>query len=296
MSLLFAVAQAVLATSPAPATTGVVDYPPAFFAAAHPTTARDMLDRIPGFTFDGGESVRGYEGAAGNVLIDGQRPAAKTDSLDAILRRIPTSSVAHIEIIRGGATGVDMQGRSVIANVILKRETTRKFQVSTVQTYQPSKGRITPQLRLVGSGGQADQKWEFSLFGGAYIDGTYGDGPTKVTDSRGRVLQQGYSQSHAGGQNYQMTGAYELPVAGGRLRLSGLVLKTPYDDDISNRVLSPTTSLDREHVTIDTDGSELGLRYTRTLTPTTLTLSKAPLTMWCSPKIQIGKSRSFVAC
>lgn len=265
MSLLFAVAQAVLTVAPAPTTAGIVDYPPAYFAAAHPTTARDMLDRIPGFTFDGGESVRGYEGAAGNVLVDGQRPAAKTDSLDAILRRIPTSSVAHIEIIRGGASGIDMQGRSVLANVVLKKDASRKIQVSTVATYQPAKGRLTPQVRVVGSGGSNDRKWEFSLLGLSYIDGSYGDGPTVRTNSQASVIQTGRSQSHAGGQIFQVTGAYEVPLAGGRLRLNGLILRSPYDDDISNRTLTPTSSVEREHVTNDTDSSEFGLRYSRNL-------------------------------
>ena len=265
MSLLFAIAQAALATTPVPASSGLVDYPPAYFEAAHPSTAREMLDRIPGFTFDGGESVRGYEGAAGNVLVDGQRPAAKTDTLDAILRRIPTSSVAHIEIIRGGASGVDMQGRSVLANVVLRKEAARKFQVISLATYQPGKGRITPQMRIVGSGGGNGRKWEFSLFGGSYVDGSYGDGPTLKSNAQGTPIQTGRSQSHAGGQNYQFTGSYELPLAKGQLRLNGLVRQAPFDDDISNRALKPASYLEREHVSNDTDSSEFGLRYSRDL-------------------------------
>ncbi|MCU0890524.1 MAG: TonB-dependent receptor plug domain-containing protein [Sandarakinorhabdus sp.] len=67
-----------------------------------------MLARLPGFTFDPGEAVRGFGGAAGNVLVDGQRPSAKSDTLESQLRRIPASSVDKIEIIRGGAGQVDM--------------------------------------------------------------------------------------------------------------------------------------------------------------------------------------------
>ena len=108
MSLLYALTQAVVASAPeAAATQGVIAYPPAFFAAARPVNAREMLDRIPGFVFNGGDGVRGYEGAAGNVLIDGQRPASKSDNLDDILRRTPASKVARIELIRGGAPGID---------------------------------------------------------------------------------------------------------------------------------------------------------------------------------------------
>jgi len=269
VSLLFALAQAVLAAGTPPAAPGVVEYPFAYFEAAHPTTARDMLDRIPGFTFDGGESVRGYEGAAGNVLVDGQRPAAKTDTLDAILRRIPTSSVARVEIIRGGASGIDMQGRSVLANVVLKQESSRSLQVSTITTYQPSSGRIVPQVRIVGTGREGDRKWDFSLLGAEYIDDSYGNGPTLRTDAKGTPVQAGFAQSKAGGQLYQLTGTYELPVAGGKLKLNGLLKHEPYDDDISNRTLTPQTTLEREHVGSDADGSEVGLRYSRDLSART---------------------------
>jgi hypothetical protein len=60
---------------------GIISYTPADFAAARPNTALDMINRMPGFSFDGGDNVRGFAGAAGNVLIDGARPTSKTDGL-----------------------------------------------------------------------------------------------------------------------------------------------------------------------------------------------------------------------
>ncbi len=66
-------------------------------------------------------SVRGFAGAAGNVLIDGQRPTIKTDSLSRHPGRITIDQVERIDLIRGGAPGIDMQGRTVIANVIRKK-------------------------------------------------------------------------------------------------------------------------------------------------------------------------------
>ena len=65
----------------AAASASVIPYPASFFAAMRPDTAYDMVLRLPGFTFDDGSAVRGFAGAAGNVLIDGQRPASKTDDL-----------------------------------------------------------------------------------------------------------------------------------------------------------------------------------------------------------------------
>src|SRR5438270_121548 len=119
--LLSVLAQAVIAAAPAPAAQqGVTSYGPEFFAATRPANANEMVERLPGFTLDTGSGVRGYEGAAGNVLIDGQRPATKTDNLEEVLKRIPFSTVARIDVIRGGAPGIDMQGKTVIANIVRK--------------------------------------------------------------------------------------------------------------------------------------------------------------------------------
>ena len=87
--------------------TSILVYQAAFFADARPNTAYDMIGRLPAFTFDDGTSARGFAGTAGNVLIDGQRPTAKTDDLLSILSRIPASDVDRIEVIRGGAPGID---------------------------------------------------------------------------------------------------------------------------------------------------------------------------------------------
>src|SRR6185437_9134292 len=43
-----------------------------------------------------------------------------TDILSDVLKRISIADVDRIEVIRGGAPGIDMQGLTVIANVVLK--------------------------------------------------------------------------------------------------------------------------------------------------------------------------------
>ena len=97
-------------------------YPASFFADLRPNTANDMVSRLPGFALDTGTSARGFAGTAGNILINGSRPTAKTDDVQSILTRIPAASVDHIEVIRGSAPGIDMQGQSVVANIVLKAD------------------------------------------------------------------------------------------------------------------------------------------------------------------------------
>ncbi len=113
----------------------VIRYPTAFYAAAQPNTAMDMLAHTPGFTFDAGQAVRGFAGAAGNVLVDGARPASKDDSLDDTLRRIPASSVLRIEVILGGAPGIDMQGKTVVANVVRRHDIAAKLTINASVTH-----------------------------------------------------------------------------------------------------------------------------------------------------------------
>jgi len=112
-----------------PAASGVVSYPAAFYAPGQPSSARDMIERTPGFVLDKGQGVRGF-GGGGNVLIDGERPTSKSTPLDSILQRIAADSVERIDVIRGGAPGLEMQGQGVIANVI------RKTGASTSQAIQ----------------------------------------------------------------------------------------------------------------------------------------------------------------
>ena len=103
---------------------GVTTYVPAFFADANPVNAREMINRLPGFSFNGGSNTRGFAGSAGNVLIDGAVSSTKSVSLNEVLTRIPAGNVERIEVIRGGAPGIDMQGFAVVANVIRKTSST----------------------------------------------------------------------------------------------------------------------------------------------------------------------------
>lgn len=99
---------------------GNVVYMPPFFSRYNPVTALDMVERVPGFSIDRGENVRGFGGAAGNVLIDGQRPSTKSADIAESLGRIGAGNVERIELIRGGTGGLDVGGQAVVVNVVRK--------------------------------------------------------------------------------------------------------------------------------------------------------------------------------
>ncbi len=95
---------------------------PAYFTADSPQTAADMVGRVPGFGIDDGDNVRGFGGAAGNVLIDGARPTSKNENLQSILSRIPAANVERIELLEGAAAGALAPGKTLVVNVVRKSD------------------------------------------------------------------------------------------------------------------------------------------------------------------------------
>jgi hypothetical protein len=265
--LLTVLAQAVAAVaSPAAgapaAQAAVVSYPPEFFADAHANTALEMVQRLPGFTLDTGNGVRGYEGAAGNVLIDGQRPAVKSEGIDSILQRMLSTHVARIDVIRGGAPGIDMQGKTVIANVITKIGDAAHG-VFHYGDQHSSDGRRWGTLRLEGAGQIGQRTWEAGLTLSGFTDDGFGDGPRTQTDGAGVPILAGHIHSQGWGTQNVATGAFETPLAGGRLRINGRILDQVYDSNELDTITLPDSHTEHDHQDDNKLQTELGGRYNR---------------------------------
>lgn len=107
-------------SAPAAPPAAVETYPRTFFDRFYPQTALELLQRVPGFSLDVGAELRGFAGAAGNVLVDGERPTIKSGGLEDFLRRIPANAVERIEVTRGAQRAGETAGQSLVANVIRK--------------------------------------------------------------------------------------------------------------------------------------------------------------------------------
>ena len=99
-------------------------YVAAFFTQYAPRTALDIARRVPGFQLDlgaaqNGVDVRGFAGAAGNVVINGARPSSKAESLETTLARIPAQRVTKVEVGPGDLFGADYAGKSQVLNISL---------------------------------------------------------------------------------------------------------------------------------------------------------------------------------
>jgi len=270
MLIVHVLAQAAAAAAPeAVAQQGVLSYPPSFFESFRPSNAFEMVQRVPGFTFDGGDDVRGYEGAAGNVLIDGQRPAAKSDNLESILRRLPASQIERVELIRGSAPGIDMQGKTVLVNLVRKNAGGLRGLVALANNYVVDDGRTNPQLRIEGSGGSGGRSWELGLLSARYVDDGAGDGPRLRVAPDGTVLIRSFVESEGHGGETTLTGAFETPLAGGKLRVNGLLGLDEFNYDEKNRQTFPTVSQELDQFGDDEKQLELGARFNRSFGPRT---------------------------
>jgi outer membrane receptor protein involved in Fe transport len=279
-------AEAVAPVTPAAAEQrGVIAYPPSFFADARPVNAYDMVLRLPGFTFDKGVIVRGLAGSSGNVLIDGQPPVSKNDALDEILKRIPAGTVERIELIRGGAPGIDMEGRTVLANVVRKQEA--GFRAAVMPgLYYVYDGRWLPGIRV-----EAQWRWpggrsaEFGQVYGTGPNDEFGDGRRVRYNADGSVRLRSKVDADSYGLRAWTTGAYETPFLGGRARVNGAFMLTPAEVEIYDRYTS-ANGLEYEYDDIKRLQAELGGRFNRSLTEK-LSLEAVAFHQWNNQKTTV---------
>jgi hypothetical protein len=222
--------------------TGVTPYVAAFFAAAQPNSAMDMISRIPGFSFDGGDNVRGYGGAAGNVLIDGQRPATKSEGLEDSLRRIQASQVERIDIIRGGAPGIDMQGKTVIANVVLRKDKTGQWLIGVADIFYQD-GRSAPAVRFEGTQKFGEQTFDWSALGFTFVDDGAGEGIRTVVNPAGTLQRESQLDETGGGSGYTLKSGIKSPLVGGRLAINAKLDREHYEWSLNDTQTFPASGL-----------------------------------------------------
>jgi outer membrane receptor for ferrienterochelin and colicins len=213
------------AAAPTVAAQGARTYTPADFTRFAPRNAFDMLQNVPGFAIDQGDTERrGLGQATGNVLINGERFSGKSTDILTELRRISASNVARIEIVDGATLNISgLSGQ--VANVItVSRGLSGNF------VYRPQiRARRTPfrwsngEISVNGSIGAT--QYTLSLRNNSYRNGNAG--PELVTtpgglmlDTRDEVLSVYGDQPRLSGtirRNFANGSILNVNVAGGIL-------------------------------------------------------------------------------
>src|SRR5690606_17986731 len=266
-ALLLAAAQPALAQTPAPAPVadtaqrGVLVFTPDFFTDQRPNTALDMVERVPAFSVDDGDGSRGFEGSVGNILINGSRPASKNDTGSAVLGRTLAAQVDRIELIRGGAPGIDMQGYAVVVNVITRTEASRQS-VFTANATLFDGGRDLYGGSYQFTAREGERTWGVTLSDGMSMSDANGVGTVVRRDASGTVLRrEDYWNDQYGGST-SIRGNFATPLFGGKIDLTARYGV----NDFHSIALQTAPDVRRENL-FDEDGSsgELGVVFTRPL-------------------------------
>jgi len=209
----------------------VQTYPRSYFDQFNPQTALDIIDRLPGFTLDAGEDVRGFGGSAGNVLIDGSRPSSKTGGIEDALKRIPANSIDRVEVVRGSAGSSEAAGQSVVANIIRAAKHRSGSWEALLQ--RPSDGRfnINGEVSLT----QPLGGWETSVKINAALDRRPLAGTRLSRDADGLLTFSEWEDSPSEVSEIAISADAERPFADGILTLSGQFRRRPSEGN-TNRL------------------------------------------------------------
>ena len=242
---------------------GVLVFTPDFFADQRPNTALDMVNRVPGFSVIDGDGSRGFEGSVGNVLVNGARPASKNDTGSAVLSRTLASQVERIELIRGGAPGIDMQGHAVVVNVITRTESSRQSIFTANATlFEGGQDLYGGSYQFTAREGETT--WGVTLSDGMSMSDANGMGSVVRRDGSGAVIrtEDYWNDQYGGGTSIR--GNYATPLFGGKIDLTARYGV----NDFHSISLQTSPTVRRENL-FDDDGSsgEVGVVYTRPLSP-----------------------------
>ncbi|MFL6550990.1 MAG: TonB-dependent receptor plug domain-containing protein [Povalibacter sp.] len=207
-----------------------VRYEAEFFGKFAPRTALDMVKQVPSFSLqDIDEDKRGYAAAAGNVLIDGERPSTKSQTLEDILQRIPAGQVLRIEVLRGSDLTGDRASDSLMVNVVRTPAAgsgvwSTGFELA--QQHEPAPNGYASWAGRIG-------KVDYGLGVNTYSLKRELPGRRRVTDGDGVLQETRDEESPREFEEYAINGEVSRALFGGRLRATGQAYRSHYHQDNS---------------------------------------------------------------
>ena len=257
----------VLAAPLAAQTSRSTTYEAAFFVPFAPSNALDIAQRVPGFALDEGNSdIRGFAGAAGNVVFNGARPSSKSESLATLLSRIPASRVVRVELAPGDLFGSEYAGKSQVLNIILSVDSGIDGTITASATRRFT-GHIIPNLS--GSVSVKRGKSNITVSAGTGRDDTLDEGTDKITDpATGELYEKRRKLNHYRPRQPYVSGAWSLEEAPDKaIHLNGRFDRFTENFIQINRVYPTGEELrdDRLFLTAKSPGFEIGGDISRPL-------------------------------
>lgn len=214
-------------------------YDPAFFAEFAPQSALDMVRRVPGFSLDGGDDRRGFSGTGGNVLIDGERPSSKSQSVFDVLSRIPSGQVARIELLRGGAQNSDAAGQTQVVNVIRhKAGGGAGSGLYSLEFEHTRTNRVSPRGSLSLSGRAGEAEYSFGL--DRYLQLRPLAGDRRITDPNGALIASRVDITPRTWRQNRGTALVSTPWLDGKLTVNADVTRWNFKPNLDTFSFSPS--------------------------------------------------------
>ena len=274
LAISVAAAALMVPTTAAAQAARATTYQASFFTNFSPRSALDIALRVPGFALEQGNSdIRGFSGAAGNVVFNGARPSSKSESLETLLARIPARRVLRVELGPGSLYGSEYSAKSQVLNVILSEDSGIDGSV-TAGIRRRWNGSYVPNLSasaLVKRGNHS-----FSLSAGTQNDEQIDEGTDYLTDpDSGSLFEKRRKQNHYRPRSPYVSAGWALEEAPDKaIHLNGRFEKFFEDFDQVNLVypVGDPSRNDRLYMTARSPGYEIGGDISRPLAGGTIKL------------------------
>jgi hypothetical protein len=177
-----------------------------------------MVKRIPGFSIDQGEGRRGFGENAGNVLIDGDRPATKSDDIFTILSRIPASQVDFIVLSEQAGADTETQGQGQVVNIVRKRSAKLNGTYEATIVAGTRYG-FQPSLNTSATLRRGDTSYEVNF--SSYSERVYGFGPEDFKTGSATLIERRFYNGKGGNDRAALGGAIKTSFGGAKVNLNG---------------------------------------------------------------------------
>ena len=256
----------------------VLSYDLEYFQRFEPLTVGDALKRVPSVAFlsdvleSDGVRLRGLDPGYTQILINGERvPGAGVDR-SFFVDRIPAELIERIEVVRSSSANRSGDAVAGAINIVLRDALSLDGGYVRLGALNWSDSEYGQWGGTYGAvwGGQAGPG---RLLIGANVQDRRNpkDKYSQRFDEPGGTLDNTEVQTDVrDGTDYSANASYEVPVAGGELRLSGAFVRTDrYQDEDSIEYLGGVDTLanlstvNDNDLDIRTDNLSLGARYER---------------------------------
>jgi outer membrane receptor protein involved in Fe transport len=214
-----------------PAVAPTLTYGQDYFQRFEPSTAGDMIKRVPSATFVSdvlefdAVQLRGLAPAYTQVLVNGKQVPGGADDRSFWLDRIPAEMVERVEVLRSASANRSGDAMAGAINIVLRDA--YKFDGNYIRAgvTRYDDGKLKPTVGLVSSGDALGGRILVSL----NVQDRYNPKIKRSDrfDEPGGELVSFEDQSDTrDGRDYSATLSYTADLGPGRLKLDGFVVKT----------------------------------------------------------------------